>query len=108
VTGAASVVRYCNLSTSRASASHCWLSRRLKAITLCLLAFRLWPARGGAQGRGLRFGALTGSRVLPDGAPLPGRWKNTAPGPLRFAAFAGRDLQCQKAKKRAATPQTER
>jgi hypothetical protein len=57
VTGAASVVRYCNLSTSRVSASHCWLSRRLKAITLCLLAFRLWPARGCAQGRGLRSSA---------------------------------------------------
>jgi hypothetical protein len=35
---------------------------------------------------------------------LPGCRKKSAPGPLRFAALAGRDLQCQKAKAGAATP----
>jgi hypothetical protein len=73
--------------------------------SMCLLAFRLWPAHDCAQGRGLRCAAGPdglASSSLSRLADKPME-EELAPGPLRFAALAGRDLQCQKAKRRAAS-----
>ena len=72
---------------------------------MCLLAFRLWAARDCAQGHGLRCAAGPdglASSSLSRLADKPME-EELAPGPLRFAALAGRYLQCQKAKRRAAS-----